>query len=61
MALWLLNFYEKGEWELYDLKKDKSEMKNVVDDPSYKKVKDMMTKKLEEMKQQYKDPVTNVS
>jgi len=53
----LIYFYENNEWELYDLEKDKSEMNNVYDQPAYKKVQEMMMKKLKEKKEQYKDPV----
>lgn len=53
----LIFFYENNEWELYDLQKDKSEMKNVYDDPAYSKVKLTMKKKLQELKDQYKDPL----
>ncbi|HEX3167288.1 MAG TPA: sulfatase/phosphatase domain-containing protein, partial [Chitinophagaceae bacterium] len=54
----LIHFYENNEWELYDLEKDKNEMNNVYGQPAYKKVQDMMLKKLKEKKEQYKDPVT---
>ena len=54
----LIWFYENNEWELYDLEKDKNEMNNVYDQPAYKKVQEMMMKKLKEKKEQYKDPVT---
>ncbi|ANE51406.1 sulfatase [Flavisolibacter tropicus] len=57
----LIYFYENNEWEMYDLKKDKSEMKNVYNDPSYSKVKSMMQKKLMELKKQYNDPVPVVT
>lgn len=53
----LIYFYEHNEWELYDLEKDKNEMNNVYGQPDYKKVQDMMTKKLKDLKEQYKDPV----
>jgi arylsulfatase A-like enzyme len=53
----LIWFYENNEWELYDLEKDKSEMNNVYGQPAYKKVQEMMIKKLKEKKEQYKDPV----
>ena len=33
-------------------------MNNVYDQPAYKKVQEMMMKKLREKKEQYKDPVT---
>jgi arylsulfatase A-like enzyme len=51
----LIYFYEKKEWELYDLQKDKSEMHNVYNDASYSKIREMMTKKLQKMKEEYKD------
>ena len=51
----LIWFYENNEWELYDLQKDKSEMNNVYGQPAYKKVQEMMLKKLKELKDQYKD------
>ena len=53
----LIFFYENNEWELYDLEKDKNEMNNVYSQPAYKKVQEMMMKKLKEKKEQYKDPV----
>ncbi|HEY1871538.1 MAG TPA: sulfatase, partial [Chitinophagaceae bacterium] len=52
----LIYFYENKEWELYDLKKDQHEMKNVYNDPAYAKVVKMMKEKLKELKEQYKDP-----
>lgn len=52
----LIWFYENNEWELYDLEKDKSEMNNVFNQPSYKKIQEMMMKKLNELKKLYKDP-----
>src|SRR4029078_1093351 len=51
----LIYFYEKNEWEMYDLKKDEKEMKNVYADPSYKKTVDSMKQKLKQLKEQYKD------
>jgi arylsulfatase A-like enzyme len=51
----LIYFYENKEWELYDLEKDKSEMKNVYDDPSYKKIVKSMKLQLKQLKEQYKD------
>ncbi|TMI78639.1 MAG: sulfatase [Bacteroidetes bacterium] len=53
----LIYFYEKKEWELYDLEKDKKEMNNMYGQPAYKKVQDMMKNKLKEIKMQYNDPV----
>ncbi len=53
----LIYFYEKNEWEMYDLQRDKNEMRNIYNDPSYSKVQKMMKEKLDEMKRQYQDPV----
>jgi arylsulfatase A-like enzyme len=51
----LIYFYENGEWELYDLKKDEEEMKNVYSDPAYKDIVKTMKGKLEQLRKQYKD------
>lgn len=51
----LIYFYENNEWEMYDLLKDEHEMKNVYNNPAYKKVQEMMKKQLKELKVQYKD------
>ncbi|UKJ09319.1 sulfatase [Solitalea lacus] len=53
----LIYFYENNEWELYDLKNDKSEMNNVYNDPSYKKVQLMMKNTLVDLMKQYNDQV----
>ena len=52
----LIYFYENKEWELYDLQKDKNEMRNLYNDPAYRKVVEMMKKKLIQLKEEYKDP-----
>lgn len=52
----LIHFYHDiDKWELYDLEKDPSEMKNVFNDSSYVKVKEDMEKKLNELRMKYKD------
>ena len=53
----LICFYENKDWELYDLEKDKNEMRNVYNDAAYAKVKTMMKKKLQEMIKEYKDTI----
>ena len=53
----LIYFYEKDDWELYDLEKDRSEMNNVYNHPGYTRVREMMIKKLFELKEKYKDPI----
>lgn len=48
-------YYDIDEWELYDLQKDPSEMKNVYNDPAYSEVKKELHKQLEDLRKQYKD------
>jgi arylsulfatase A-like enzyme len=52
----LIYFYENREWELYDLRTDPNEMKNLYSDPAYKKVVESMKEKLKQLKAQYRDP-----
>lgn len=52
----LIHFYNDiDEWELFDLKKDPMEMKNVYNDPSYSKVKADLHKRLEAARVKFKD------
>lgn len=48
-------YYDIDEWELYDRVSDRSEMKNVYNDPKYAKVKAELHKKLAELRVKYKD------
>jgi arylsulfatase A-like enzyme len=48
-------YYDIDEWELYDRVNDKSEMKNVYNDPKYAKVKAELHKKLVALRVKYKD------
>ena len=48
-------YYDVDEWELYDRKKDPSEMKNVYDDPEYTEVVDQLKKELADLRVKYKD------
>ena len=48
-------YYDIDEWEMYDLKEDPSEMKNIYNDSNYKEIKDMMHKRLTEMRDKYGD------
>jgi len=48
-------YYDVDEWELYDLETDPQEMHNVYDDPEYADVKEMMHKKLTEVRSKYGD------
>ncbi len=48
-------YYDIDEWEMYDLENDPSEMKNIYDDPAYAEVRDMLHKRLEELRSEYGD------
>ncbi len=54
-------YYNIDEWELFDLKADPQEMKNVYNDPAYASVKADLHKRLTKLRIQYKDTdeVTN--
>ena len=52
----LIRFYNRVEgWELYDLKKDKAEMKNVYGQKGYEKVTAALKKQLLALIDQYED------
>ncbi len=51
-------YYDVDEWELYDRKNDKNEMKNVYNNPEYNKVKKELHRKLIELRIKYKDSDT---
>ena len=52
----LVHFYfDVDEWELYDRKKDKNEMKNVYNEPEYAEVVKELKEKLAAMRVKYKD------
>jgi arylsulfatase A-like enzyme len=49
----LINYYTDGVWELFDLKNDPNEMKNLYNDPNYKKVIADLKKELLRLRKQY--------
>ncbi|NCI45378.1 sulfatase family protein [Sediminibacterium soli] len=51
----LIYFYTVKEWQLIDLQKDPSELKNLVNDPGYRNVLADMKKELIKLKRQYED------
>lgn len=55
----LIRFYADADncWELYDLEKDPGEMKSVYEDPAYAEVRAQLTKRLDELKRQYANPI----
>jgi len=52
----LIHFYHDiDEWELYDLKKDPKEIKNVFDDPVYANIIKELKSELKKLRKKYKD------
>ena len=51
----LINYYNVGEWELFDLDKDSQEMVSVYSDPDYADVVKDMKSQLDELRTQYND------
>jgi len=52
----LIRFYERVEgWELYDLKKDRSEMNNVYGKKGYERITEQLKKQLNKLIKQYED------
>ena len=48
-------YYDIDEWELYDLKSDPMEMKNVYNDPAYESIKKELNKRLKSIMTKYGD------
>lgn len=48
-------YYDIDEWELFDLKSDPQEMKNVYNDPAYASIKADLHKRLKKLMTKYKD------
>ena len=52
----LIHFYNDiDEWELYDLKKDPKEMKNVFGNPAYAEIVKELKVELKALREKYKD------
>ena len=51
-------YYNIDEWELFDLKTDPHEMKNVYNDPGYREVKKDLHKRLENLMKKFGDSET---
>ena len=51
----LIYFWKKDQWELYDLRKDPREMRNVYGDPAYAKMVEELKKELYRLKKELKD------
>ncbi len=55
----LIHFYDPiNSWELYDLKKDPKEMRNIYNDPKQAAVITELKKKLKELQVKYKDGIS---
>ncbi len=52
----LMNFYDLGEWELYDLQSDPKEMLNQYSSPEHAETVKRMHKKLAALREQYQVP-----
>jgi hypothetical protein len=48
-------YYDIDEWEMFDLKADPQEMKNVYNDPTYTSVRKNLHKKLQKLMKKYGD------
>lgn len=48
-------YYDIDEWEMYDLKADPREMKNIYNDPSYSSIRKNLHKRLKKLMKQYGD------
>ncbi|MFH1882814.1 MAG: sulfatase/phosphatase domain-containing protein, partial [Planctomycetota bacterium] len=52
----LIHFYHDiDEWELYDLKKDPKEMKNIYNEPAYAGIVKKLRAELKRLRKKYKD------
>lgn len=51
----LIYFWKKDQWELYDLTKDPSELKNVYADPAYAAVREQLKAEMYRLKKELKD------
>jgi arylsulfatase A-like enzyme len=53
----LIYFYGNNEWELYDLKNDPSELHNIYNDSSHKKIQNVLKDELQKQMKKYKDSI----
>lgn len=49
----LIHFYERDEWELYDLQSDPHEIRNVADNAAYQSQREKLRRRLDEHRQSY--------
>ncbi len=51
----LIYFWKKDQWELFDLVKDRHELKNVYGDPAYREIREKLRAELYRLKKEFKD------
>jgi hypothetical protein len=51
----LICFWKKDQWELYDLKNDPNELKNIYDDPAQKDLVSKLKAEMYRLKKELKD------
>lgn len=56
----LMNFYDLGEWELYDLETDPQELQNQYGNPEYAEVREQLHEELTKLREQYEVPENEV-
>ncbi|HCR29005.1 MAG TPA: sulfatase [Opitutae bacterium] len=52
----LIHYYQKGEWELFDIEKDPNELNNVYDNPEYASIVKSLNQELNQLRKQYQVP-----
>ena len=52
----LIHYYQKGEWELFDIEKDPNELNNVYDNPEYASIVKSLNRELNQLRKQYEVP-----
>lgn len=52
----LSQYYQRDEWELFDLKMDSVELKNLANKPSYEKIRNTLAARLLDWQRQTNDP-----
>lgn len=50
----LIHYYQRNEWELFDLVKDPGETRSVVQDPAYAEIRQKLADELTRLRKQYK-------
>ena len=53
----LISYYENGDWELYDLQTDPTELHNVYNDPAYHQIQDSLKNELQIQMKKFNDSI----